>query len=264
MPKSRKSTVRLIVISLFIGLALAPMWQIVDNPDETRTPDTGEVVRPATSPVSTFDTASASISTVPRSEQATIAAPAEEHGNSTLKLPTLYPELIRITELENLDNDVAIESIKYYLRDTDPVIRLAALESLSDMGPYPASLSLIVSALDDTNAQLRVAALEAIADSNVTTLMTSIEPLIYDNDLDVRITAIETLESMENEYSVSTLASLLSDPDSRVRHRAVTALGEVGGELAMIYIQQALYDPEDDIRENAEAILVELATEKAN
>lgn len=247
-----------------MGLMLAPMWQIADNPDETRTPGTGEVVRLTTSPVSTFDTTSASISTVHKLGQVTMVVPAEEPGNSNLKLPALYPELSRITELESLDNDAAIESIKYYLRDTDPVIRLAALESLSDMGPYPASLSLIVSVLDDTNAQLRVAALEAIADSNVTTLMTSIEPLIYDRDLDVRITAIETLASMEDEHSISTLASLLSDPDSRVRHRAVIALGEVGGELAMIYIQQALYDPEDDIRENAEAILVELATAKTN
>jgi HEAT repeat protein len=254
----------LIGIGLFVGLMLAPMWLIVDNPDETRTPDTGEVVRLTTSPVSTFDTTGASISTMLKSRQATVVGPAEAPEFSTLKLPALYPELIRITELENLDNDAAIASLEHFLKDTDPAIRLAALESLADMGRYPASLSLIVSMLKDTNAQIRVAALEAIAGSNATTLMTSIEPLVYDYDLDVRISAIETLASMESEYSISSLASLLSDPDSRVRHHAVIALGEVGGELAIMYLQQALYDPEGDIRENAETILVEHATAMVN
>ena len=188
----------------------------------------------------------------------------DEPEQRSIRLPSLYPELERIIALDDLIADEALALLEPFLQGADPVIRLAALESLGDMKRNPGSLSLIVSMLDDPNPQIRIAALEAIAISHDATLITNIEAHIFDRDTDVRIAAIQALVSMEDESATPALASLLSDPDSSVRHHAVNALGEIGGELAINYLQQARYDSIDDIRENTRAILEELGTATIN
>ena len=189
---------------------------------------------------------------------ATTTIEVDEAEQMSIRLPSLYPELDRIIALDDLIANDAMASLEPFLQGTDPVIRLAAVESLGDMKRNPAGLSLIVPMLDDPNPQIRIAALEAIADSHDTTLITRIEAHIFDRDTDVRITAIQALASMEEESATPALASLLSDPNSSVRHHAVNALGEIGGELAINYLRQVRYDAIDNIRENARAILEEL------
>ncbi len=196
----------------------------------------------------------------PIKSPATTTIGVDEAEQMPIRLPSLYPELDRIIALADLIADEALALLEPFLQSTDPVIRLAAVESLGDMKRNPAGLSLIAPMLDDPNPQIRIAALEAIADSHDTTLITRIEAYIFDRDTDVRITAIQALASMEDESATLALASLLNDPNSSVRHNAVNALGEIGGELAINYLRQVRYDAIDDIRENARAILEEPGT----
>ncbi len=171
----------------------------------------------------------------------------------------LYPELEQIRLLENAPATQAIFELQPMLSNDDPVIRLAAIESLGDM-TNPATLPALSAALDDPNPQLRIAALEALASQEDESVVSSVEPYLYDQDQEVRVAAIEALVELESETAVPALAGLLSDQDTLIRHRAVNALGEIGGEYAISYLLQARYDPDERIRANAEAILIELGS----
>ncbi len=168
-----------------------------------------------------------------------------------------YPELEQIRLLENTPVTHAIFELQPMLANTDPVIRLAAIESLGDM-TNQATLPVLAAALNDPNPQLRIAALEALASQEDASVVGSIEPLLFDQDREVRIATIEALADLESEAAVMALASLLSDGDTKVRHHTVNALGEIGGDNAISYLLVARYDPDETIRENAEAILLEL------
>jgi HEAT repeat protein len=171
--------------------------------------------------------------------------------------PAWYPELERIRQLENIPVIEAIFELQPLLANEDPVIRLAAIESLGDMNTR-ASLPALSGALRDSNPQLRIAALEALASQEDESVVSSIEHHLYDQDRNVRLAAIEALGNLEIESTVHALSGLLSDQDSLIRQNAVSALGEIGGENAMMYLLQARYDPDSIIRANADAILAEL------
>jgi HEAT repeat protein len=170
-----------------------------------------------------------------------------------------YPELEQIRLLENMPVIHAIFELQPMLSNPDPVIRLAAIESLGDM-TNQATLPALSAALNDPNPQLRIAALEALASQEDASAVGSIEPLLFDHDREVRVAAIEALADLEVETAVHALAGLLSDQDSLIRHHAVNALGEIGGESAMMYLLQARYDPDPIIRANADDILSELGS----
>lgn len=169
----------------------------------------------------------------------------------------LYPELEQIRRLEDVPVIQAIYELQTMLSDDDPVIRLAAIESLGDMTDQ-ATLPALLAALNDPNPQLRIAALEALAAQEDESAVSSIEPYLYDEDSKVRVAAIEALEELESETAVPALAGLLSDQDVRIRNYAVNALGEIGGEHAISYLLQSRDDADETIRANANAILAEL------
>lgn len=169
----------------------------------------------------------------------------------------LYPELARIEALENEPANSALIELIPMLSSDDPVIRLAAIESVGDIN-NPQGVDVLVAASGDLNPQLRIGALEALAAQEDESVVGSIEPYLYDQDWEVRVAAIVALVELESEQAIHSLAGLLSDPDVRIRHYAVNALGDIGGEYAISYLMQARYDPDETIRANAESILSEL------
>ncbi len=189
---------------------------------------------------------------------ASIELPSTIITDAALDLPLFsYPALIEIELMENWPREEAFAVLNDMMLDFDPVVRLAALESLATMH-HPGIASILITTLGDPEPQLRIAALDAVALQDDTTLIPNIEALLYDPDPEVRIAAIDTLAELESEAAVMALASLLSDGDTVVRHHAVNALGEIGGDNAILYLSGARYDPDETIRVNAEAILLEL------
>jgi HEAT repeat protein len=176
---------------------------------------------------------------------------------SAISLPTLYPQLEQIIALDDLPADEALLTLQQLTHDSDPVIRLAALEAIGDMN-HSARSAPLIAMLDDPVSLLRIAALEALSESRDATVSSSIEALVFDDDAEVRIAAIDALATLENGDAVYTLAGLLGDTDSRIRGHAVYALGEIGGEVAISYLLQARYDSHSQIRANADAILQEM------
>ena len=182
---------------------------------------------------------------------------------SSNNTPAFYnPALAQIKLLENAPLDETYNSLQSMLSNADPVVRVAALESLGNL-KYRGIPATLVGALTDSHPQVRVKALEALALQNDTSVVTGIEPYLYDQNQAVRIAAIDTLSELESEDAVITLAGLLSDSETIIRHQTVNALGEIGGDLAVMYLLQARYDPDDIIRANAETILFELGYKTA-
>ena len=176
----------------------------------------------------------------------------------TIYLPAFsYPGLDQIEEFENLPPAEALKGLQPMLSDPDPVIRLAALESLATMD-YPGIPAALTEALRDPMPQIRIEALEALALQNDAAAITDIKACLFDSNRQVRIAAIDTLAELESEAAVMALASLLSDGDAIIGHHTVNALGEIGGNSAISYLSGARYEPNKTIRANAEAILLEL------
>lgn len=190
----------------------------------------------------------------PRTTGSSVTPPAPNESIDWLKI--LYPELARISELEDDPAAMALAELVPMLASEDPAIRLAAIESVGDM-TIAAALPVLTMALDDPDPQVRVIALEALASRDDEAVTGSIEPCLYDEEPEVRLAAIDTLAALEAKTAVYALASLLSDPEVSIRRHAVDALGDIGGESAMRYLLQARYDPDEAIRINADAILAE-------
>lgn len=168
----------------------------------------------------------------------------------------VYPELARIAELENVPADSALVELRPMLSNSDPVIRLAALESVADMSATGYS-SIFAAALADPLAQIRISAIEALADSGDAAVWVYLEPYLFDEVVEVRLAAVEALASLQDTASIPVLAGLLGDGEISIRLQAVNALGEIGGDAAIAYLLQARYDPDRAIRMNAEDILAE-------
>ena len=148
-----------------------------------------------------------------------------------------YPELIQISQIENEVGmpAEAISRLQPMLIASDPVIRLAALESIASL-THPESLSALIDALHDPEPMIRITAIEGLVMQKNESVDLYIEPLLFDADKGVIIVAIDAMAELESELAVHALASLLSDQDPVIRYSAVNALSEIDSELAREYI----------------------------
>ncbi len=256
--KTTSFTLTTVVAGLALWLTPNPEWETVPIIDRIETKQVLAVQHKHEIPIY-FEPLQSTVETFPeprpdKHDTPVISAakmPASKAGEWLL---ILYPELARIIDLENLSPDMALSKLLPMLSDSDPVIRLAVLESLADMS-HPAHSSVLAAALDDPVLQIRMAALEALAIRDDDSAWAYIEPYLFDENADVRVAAIEALAELESEQAIHSLVGLLYDQDSLVRHHAVNALGEIGGESVNQYLEQLRYDPNKSIQANATAIL---------
>ncbi len=205
---------------------------------------------------------------VPDSVDPEPPAPAAGDASATPLAPTrsidwremLYPELARISELEQESAAAALAELVPMLANDDPAVRLAAIESVGDM-TIATVLPVLSMALDDPDPRVRMTALQALATREDASVSANVESRLYDQQAEVRLAAIDALAALEAKTAVSALAGLLSDPEVSIRRHAVNALGDIGGENAMRYLLQARYDPNEGVRSDADAILAEATTE---
>ena len=267
-------TVALALTAVIAGMTLVLMPEATrevvtaDNPDKVETQAFSASGTNESLPNQAWPQSNRNLSRIPAASTSSAPAVAGPTADREVIqadanwLMRLYPELVRMVNLENEHPDSALRELLPMLSDGDPVVRLAALEAIADMN-HPARSSMLAAALDDPSPQIRVAAIEAFATRDDPAAGTYIEPYLFDSDAEVRLAAIETLALLENERAIYSLAGLLFDPDRLVRRQAVNALGEIGGESARTYLQQLRSDPDQTIRANAEAMLAEMGANPA-
>ncbi|MGN2639666.1 fumarate reductase/succinate dehydrogenase flavoprotein subunit [Nocardia takedensis] len=132
------------------------------------------------------------------------------------------PPSPRIVTLLALDAP-GVSDLDSYLRDDDPVVRVAALSVLTEHTPEGWA-AVLTAALDDPAAAVRRAAAESLRE--LVEVLTSADGLadrLGSRDPVVRATVVDLLRALR-AGTVEHFAGALADPDHRVRIEAVRAL----------------------------------------
>lgn len=177
---------------------------------------------------------------VPNKPTYQLSAPVWDNPELTSqRIVIAYPELIRIRQIEDEVKipAEAISRLQPMLIASDPVIRLAALESVAAL-EHPESLYALINALNDSEPIIRITAIEGLIMQKGDSIDLYLEPLLFDTDKGVTVVVIDAMAELESDLAVHALASLLSDQDPVIRYSAVNALSEIDSELARKYISQ--------------------------
>ena len=173
-----------------------------------------------------------------------------------------YPELEQIRQLEDeavLSTDV-LRQIQSMLISDDPVVRLAALESVRSSNA-PDVTDLLIQALADSETIIRLVAIEELGQRQHENLSMHLEPLLFDTNLTVKKAAINALAELESESSAPVLASLLFDDDPTIRNSVVSALDEFDGEQLLEFTDSLRLDSDERLRAQLRWILLERGIE---
>lgn len=166
-------------------------------------------------------------------------------------------KLQQLTKLETKSIDKLLSVLPELLRDDNPQLRLAAVESAGNIRHSDLSLAL-QPALHDMSPLVRTEALNALSAQDDPAIVSTIDPLLFDKNRQVRLAAINALSEIGSEESIVALASLLTDGDIMIRLHAVSALGEIGGIRSIAYLLHARNDSDNSIQSSVESILDEL------
>ncbi|MBH0776437.1 fumarate reductase/succinate dehydrogenase flavoprotein subunit [Nocardia bovistercoris] len=148
-------------------------------------------------------------------------APRPETAAEPPRVPAAPPSP-RIVTLLALDAPT-VEDLDTYLRDPDPVVRVAALSVLTEHTPDGFATALVGS-LDDATATVRRAAAESLRELvEVLPAATGLAERLTSRDPVVRACVVDLLRAMK-AGSAADFTRALTDSDHRVRIEAVRAL----------------------------------------
>lgn len=159
---------------------------------------------------------------------------------------------------KNIRSCALSESPSYLLeqmRDRSPLVRIKALESITDI-EYPYALDALIRGLSDKSSDVRVTAAEILgrlrSKKGVAPLLTG----LADSNSEVRMRAAESLGLIvEDGKCPRALLKVLKDADELVRTNAAEALGMIGDRKALPALRKAVNDPSPLVRSYvAEAI----------
>lgn len=125
---------------------------------------------------------------------------------------------------------ISAELAAEYQKETDPLIRLEIVETLSHFQTESAA-AVLKTAVGDADRDVRVAACLAWGKRGgpeSTSVLADV--LSRDSDIDVRLAAAKALGDTRDTAAVAALGNALEDPDPALQVRAVTSLREVTGK----------------------------------
>jgi len=154
----------------------------------------------------------------------------QEDNIKQAELPLIewYAELGQIQQIEDATTPASerILQLQEWLISADPVIKLAALESIGSFN-HPDSVNVFINALYDADTIIRIKALEGLAEHADKQSAIYIEPLLFDADNAVREAAINAIADIGATDLIAALLSLVSDPNRKVRLAAVAAIEDM-------------------------------------
>ena len=134
----------------------------------------------------------------------------------------------------------AKEAIRQMLRDQDPRVRLAALDTLADINDKE-SASLVSSLLADANVEVRRETINTLARLGATDAGAEIASLLKDTDARIREQAADVLGRLRSQDGTELLIQALYDSSEQVKGEAIASLGEVGAKKAIPLLRE-LYE----------------------
>jgi HEAT repeat protein len=133
------------------------------------------------------------------------------------------------------------------LKDEDPLVRTAAVDSIAMAGEV-ASLKAVLKCIVDEDARVRLSAVNALSGKNVPEAAKPMLLLLKDDDPWVRAQAARALSYEDDPGVFDALLTLLYDSYGPVRMEAIEGLGRTGRQEAGDYIRTAMADRDAEIR----------------
>ena len=185
----------------------------------------------------------------------------------TIASDTLVPELINRSDtkdpiirtyiakvMSKFDSPKVNESLGKLLGDENKVVRLAALEGLSNSNKH-IDIERLCALISDPDFKVQNKAIETIIKINHPKTVHYLIPHLKDESEYTRRAAVEVLNEIASKDSVKDLLNSIKDEDWWVRSRAADALGKIGGKRVVDAVIQLIKDDDEFIRRSAIEII---------
>ena len=153
--------------------------------------------------------------------------------------------------------DAAVDPLLLLLRDEDPALRLAALETISQIKSSRV-FSPIINILKDENPHVRAVAVQALSRIGNPEALEPLSKLVRDSSWEVRSVLLDAFEHFDSSRAVDGLMILIRDETPDIRSRAAEILGKKGDLRAITALVIALVDEDFAVRTIAEQSLQNL------
>lgn len=152
-----------------------------------------------------------------------------------------------------------------YINSESPQLRLEGITALKRVAQFDATArESIRNMLYDTNPRVRMEAVDALGDLGDRDAAPLMGQMLSDADPNVRREAIDSFADWGHKESSALISQMLSDPDANVRREAVTALGTLGASEAGSSLGQLLSDSSASVRQQAADVLGRLKARNAS
>ena len=169
------------------------------------------------------------------------------------KDPVIKIHLIQL--LSKFDKPEITNALEMQLKDTNKMVRGAALSALASRKPETLSIDKIANALTDPDLDVQSKAVDVLVRINHPETVRYLVPALKDENEYSRRAAVEVLNEVGNENSVKDLLSAIKDDDWWVRSRAGDALADIGGPRVVNSVVKLFSDKDEEIRRTAIEIL---------
>ena len=141
--------------------------------------------------------------------------------------------------------------------DADPRVRRLATEALGHF-PCQDCVNLLMDQLRDSDKVVKLKAIDSLTKIGDNSVAPALKEVISDPSVTIRRNVTELLSSIGGEKMVITFGRILKDHDPQVRLMATKALARIGGPIAGSTLSIALKDQDPKIREIAVGSLGEV------
>jgi HEAT repeat protein len=165
--------------------------------------------------------------------------------------------------LSKFDTQEITNAFEGQLKDTNKMVRSAALSALATREKSRVNIEKISKVLLDPDLDVQSKAVEVMIKLNHPDTVVHLIPALKDESEYTRRAAVEVLNEVGNETSVQTLLGAISDDDWWVRSRAGDALAEIGGPKVVDSVVGLIKSDDEEIRRTAIEILNTTKDERA-
>jgi HEAT repeat protein len=152
-----------------------------------------------------------------------------------------------VTECGIKYGDITWDFLFSNLKESEPKVRAAVIESLSKTGDDRVVLPLI-STLNDGNKAVRLAAINGLAKLRDVRAINPLLSLLEDKDFNICKAAFEALGDFKDSSTVDALIAKLHNDDSKVREMAVATLGKIQDQRSINAISMMVKDTSSNVR----------------
>ncbi len=168
------------------------------------------------------------------------------------KNPVMRAQIAKV--LSKFKSDAAQDALHRLLEDGHKLVRLAALEGLSQMDANM-DVARLCKMIKDPDLKIQSKAIDAIVKLNhPRTVQYLLEPLQDESEY-ARRGAVEILNEIGNASAIKDLLIAIKDRDWWVRSRAADALGNIGGKKVVEAVIALIKDDDEFVRRSAVEII---------